>query len=199
MDFDVYCDESGLEALLDKKAHTYTIIGGIWFPSDYRQEFKKRMLEIKNAFNISGELKWQKVSPAYASLYQSILEFYFKSDQIRFRAIAIEAAKVDNIKFNNEDAELGFYKFYYQLLHHWIFDFNEYQIFIDLKVNRKKDRLSELKRVLRAANLTSNIKEVQGLHSEESLGIQLADILTGLVGSKMNGKSLVGPKSGLIR
>lgn len=34
MDFKVYCDESGLEALTRKEAHLYTAIGGIWMPAD---------------------------------------------------------------------------------------------------------------------------------------------------------------------
>ena len=30
---------------------------------------------------------------------------------------------VDLYKYHQNDQELGFYKFYYQVLHHWIFDF----------------------------------------------------------------------------
>ena len=103
------------------------------------------------------------------------------------------------MKFNHSDTELGFYKFYYQLLHHWILDFNSYDIFLDLKVNRSKGRLKELKKVLINSNLTSSITQVQGLPSEQSPGIQLADILTGLVSSKFNGGLSGKAKPDLIK
>ncbi len=186
MDFEVYCDESGLEALTRKDAHLYTGIGGIWIPSEYRDTLKDEVKKIKLKHNIMGELKWKKLSPSYIEVYKDIVDYFFASDYIRFRVVLIEADKIDNLKFNNEDAELGFYKFYYQLLHHWIFDFNTYDIFVDLKINRNKGRLKELEKVLDYSNLTSEIKQVQGLPSDESLGIQLADILTGLVVSKFN-------------
>jgi len=198
MDFEVYCDESGLEALTRKDAHLFTGIGGIWIPSQYRTALKEGIGAIKDKYSIKGELKWQKFSPAYYDLYKEIIDFFFASDFIRFRVVLIEAAKVDHIKFNNEDAELGFYKFYYQLLHHWIFDFNEYNIFLDLKVNRNKGRLQELLKVLDNANLTSGIKQVQGLPSEQSLGIQLADVLTGLVVAKFNREITSTAKLALI-
>jgi hypothetical protein len=186
MNFEVYCDESGLEALTRKDAHLFVAIGGIWIPAEHRKTLKEGIGSIKDKHNIKGELKWQKFSPAYYELYKDIIDFFFLSGYIRFRVVLIEAGKVDNFKFNNEDAELGFYKFYYQLLHHWIYDFNNYDIFLDLKLNRNTGRLKDLKRVLDNSNLTSDINQVQGLPSEQSLGIQLADVLTGMVSAKFN-------------
>jgi len=186
MKFEIYCDESGLEALTNRNAHAYAGIGGVWIPTEQRSLLKKGLNDIKIKHNIFGELKWQKVSPAYYELYKDVIDFFFNADYIRFRVILIEAAKVDHIRFNNADAELGFYKFYYQLLQHWIFDFNDYAIFADLKKNRNKGRLKELKHALDNSNYTSDIIQVQGLPSHESLGIQLADIFTGMVTAKLN-------------
>ncbi|MEQ9167707.1 MAG: DUF3800 domain-containing protein [Fulvivirga sp.] len=200
MNFEVYCDESGLEALSRKEEHLYSAIGGIWLPETNRDDLKNGIKAIKEKYGIQGELKWQKLSPAYYNLYKDIIDFYFQTDYIRFRVIMIESSKVDHIRFNNTDAELGFYKFYYQLLHHWIFDFNDYNIFVDLKVNRDKNRLKELRNVLDLSNLTSDISQVQGLPSEQSLGIQLADVLTGLVAAKFNNEIKKGSaKDGLIQ
>src|SRR5690606_1784025 len=186
MKFEIYCDESGLEALSNKQAHAYTGIGGIWIPADQRAALKEGLGAIKAKYNIHGELKWQKVSPAYLSMYKEVVVFFFNAGYIRFRVILVEAEKVDHIRFNSADAELGFYKFYYQLLLHWFFDFNEYVVFADLKQNRNKGRLKELEKALDNSNYTSDITQVQGLPSHESLGIQLADILTGMVTAKFN-------------
>lgn len=199
MDFEIYADESGLEALINKEAHTYCSIGGIWIPAENRLQLKDDLKAIKASYKINGELKWHKMSPSYYNLYKEIIDYFFSSQFIRFRVILVEANLVDNVKFNNTDAELGFYKFYYQLLHHWIYDFNTYNIFLDHKVNRNKGRFKELERVLDNANLTSDIKQVQGLPSNEQLGIQLADVLTGLVASKVNGGVTSEAKLNLIK
>lgn len=176
----------------------FTGIGGIWIPAEHRDILKRGLAAIKNKYGIKGELKWKKLSPTYFELYKDVIDFFFLSGYIRFRVVLIEASKVDNFQFNNEDAELGFYKFYYQLLHHWIFDFNEYDIFLDFKINRNKGRLNELKKVLENANLTSDVNQVQALPSEQSLGIKLADILTGLVVAKFNNEISGKAKSSLI-
>lgn len=77
---------------------------------------------------------------------------FFNADKIRFRAIIVEADNVDMVKFHNDDSELSFYKFYYQLVHHWIFDYNEYFIFLDHKINKDLSRVHKLKEVLNKAN-----------------------------------------------
>ncbi len=199
MDFEIYCDESCLEAISKKDEHLYTGIGGVWIPSDLRPILKEQIYFIKNKYNIKGELKWNKVSPKYIELYKELIDYFFNSAYLRFRVILIESSKVDNINFNNSDAELGFYKFYYQLLKGWIYDFNNYDIFLDLKKNRNKGRLKDLEQILDNANLFSDVKQVQGLPSEESLGIQLADLLTGLVTAKFNCKTESQAKLELIR
>lgn len=198
MNFEVYCDESGLEALIKKEEHLYIAIGGIWMPADFRPIFKEHISTIKQKYNVYGELKWNKVSPSFFELYKDIVDYFFQTEQLRFRVILIESNKVDNYTFNNKDSELGFYKFYYQLLHHWIFDYNNYNVFLDLKENRNKGRLNQLQKYLDLANLTSDIQQVQGLPSDESLGIQMADILTGLVNAKFNKEISSKAKIGLI-
>lgn len=198
MDFEVYCDESCLEALSRKEQHLFMGIGSIWMPAELRPNFKAAMARIKERHGVHGEVKWQKVSPRYIDLYKDLVDFFFSSSYLRFRVILVESDKVDNVKFNNSDAELGFYKFYYQLLKTWIWDFNTYSIFVDLKENRNKGRLNELEHLLDLANLLSDVSRVQGLPSEQSLGIQLADVLTGLVTAKFNNRIISESKKSLI-
>jgi len=44
MDIEVYCDESGIEALTNKLAHKYIAIGGIWITADQREALKSGLL-----------------------------------------------------------------------------------------------------------------------------------------------------------
>ncbi len=199
MNFEVYCDESCLEALTNKDAHEFVGIGGLWLPASCREELKQQLKVITAHHGITGEFKWKKVSPRYFDFYKGLIDYFFKVDYLRFRIVLIEAKTADNARYNGADNELSFYKFYYQLLHHWIFDFNEYDIFLDYKINRNKGRLIELQHVLDQSNLTSKINQVQGIPSEQSLGIQLADFFTGMVTAKMNNEITSQAKKGLIR
>ncbi|WP_372474671.1 DUF3800 domain-containing protein [Capnocytophaga sp. ARDL2] len=199
MNFEVYCDESCLESLKNKKEHLYLGIGGIWMSADMRDHFKDKFKEIKQKYNVQGEVKWNKVSPKFLPMYKEIIDFFFDSKYLRFRIILVESNKVDLIKFHNSDAELGFYKFYYQMIKPWIFDFNLYDIFLDLKKNRSKNRLKDLEIFLDNSNYFSDVRRVQGLPSNQSLGIQLADLLTGIVTAKFNNKTSSVAKTELIQ
>lgn len=199
MKIEVYCDESSPEVLWDKTANKYLVLGSVWILSDYREELKTSINKIKETHNYRNEIKWNKVSPSSLDFYKALVGYYFCTDKIRFRAIIVEADKVDMVKFHNDDSELSFYKFYYQLLHHWIFDFNEYVIFLDHKVHKDLSRVHKLKDVLNKANLFANIENVQALPSKELLGIQLADFLMGALNGKMNAKITSEAKQEIIR
>ncbi len=199
MDFEIYCDESCQEVLTDKKSHKYMAIGGIWIPAENRVDLKSELNKIKDKYNYRVEFKWNKVSPAFYPFYEEIIKLFFASDYIRFRCIIIEGEKVNNFKFNNGDQELGFYKFYYQLINKWILDFNNYDIFLDYKSMRDRTRLKVLKDILSKSTLTSKINQIQSLPSEQSLGIQLADLLTGIVVAKFNNEITSNAKKELIQ
>jgi len=199
MKLEIYCDESGIEALSDKSAHKYIAIGGIWIPSAYRAELKDKVNEIKRKYNVYGELKWNKVSPKYKDLYCDLIDYFFSTFRTRFRVILVNAEKVDNDFFNNSSAELGFYKFYYQLINHWINDGCEYNIFLDHKSNGNRNRIKDLKSCLENSNYNAQVLQVQTLHSHESIGIQLADVLTGAVAAKFNNVIVSSAKKEIIQ
>jgi hypothetical protein len=136
--------------------------------------------------NAWGEIKWTKISPSKLDFYLDLVDLFVGyGTMLRFRCIAVDQQSV-NMKLHGDDHELGFYKFYYQVLHHWIYDFNTYHIFCDQKSNREPHRFSELRRVLDNANLSANVACVQALPSKEVTLIQLTDMLLGAASSRMN-------------
>ena len=191
MKFDVYCDESRPEALCSERQDgAHLVIGSLWLPTEDRDELKTAVHSLRNQYHVGGEFKWQKVSPSRFAFYEELLDLFFaQGDRLRFRCIVVDPKKVDLLRFHDGDQELGFYKFYYQMLHHWILDFNEYVVFCDNKPNRDMTRLHVLQSCLRQANLSSTIENVQAVPSDESVLIQLADVLTGAASAKLN-KSL---------
>lgn len=185
MKYEIYCDESCWEALYNKESHSYAVIGGIWIPASERQNIKDVLSSLKAKYGLYGELKWKHVTPKSLDLYKDVINVFFANEHIRFRAICIKAADVNNEKFNNGSGELGFYKFYFQLIHHWMIMGNSYQVFVDYKTNGYPHRVNELGKILRNTS-TADLSQIQALPSDESLLIQLSDILSGAVASVFN-------------
>jgi hypothetical protein len=187
--FEVYCDESRPDLLASKRSrYQFMVIGSLWLPAARRTAFKADLHRLRDRYLVGGEFKWNKVTPSRSDFYRELIGWFFdQGDDLRFRCIGVDRSQLDIQHYHDGDQELGFYKFYYQLLHHWILDFNEYRIFVDFKSNRRSDRLKVLRGSLDDANLSSKVVSVQALRSEESVLIQLVDVLTGAAARRFNG------------
>lgn len=185
MKYEIYCDESCWEALYDKDSHYFAAIGGVWIPAEKRQEAKAYISNLKDNYGLHGEMKWNHICPRSVEMYKELVNMFFDDEEIRFRAICIKAAEVNHERFNAGNGELGFYKFYFQLIHHWMLMGNSYQVFVDYKTNGYQHRVQELGAILNNAS-TAELTQIQALPSEESVLIQLADVLTGAVASAFN-------------
>jgi Cdc6-like AAA superfamily ATPase len=124
-----------------KRLDLYKALNNLLDLINSKEYFKNELKIIRKTHNIFLEFKWKKVVSGKIKFYTDIIDFFFRND-IRFRCILLPTNDLDVIKFHESDNELMFYKFYYQLLHHWILDFNEYMIFLDLKTNRLKNRIN---------------------------------------------------------
>lgn len=191
MQFEVYCDESHPDVFWSQSENRarYCMIGSLWLPAEQRQPLKDAISGLKREHGFQKEIKWHKAQERFELFYKALIDLYLDfngQDLLRFRCIAIEADKVNLVRFHESDAELGFYKFYYQMLVHWILDFNEYRIFCDEKTNRVGDRLKTLRRVLDYANISSNVTAVQALPSTYVALLQFTDFLLGMASSRLN-------------
>lgn len=187
MKFEVYCDEAMPDLFTSKKpGGRYLMIGSLWLPADLRTEVKDKVRVTREKHNTWGEIKWSKVSPSRLPFYLDLIDLFESYGlDMRFRCIAVDHTQV-NMELHDNDKELGFYKFYYQMLHNWILDFNEYHIYCDAKTNRDPQRMQVLKRCLFFSNLSSEIKTVQSLPSGQVVMIQLCDLLLGAASSRLN-------------
>jgi len=196
MKFDVYCDESHPDAFTSQSVNKarYLLIGSLWLPADLRATLKKQIQSLRDEQHFFKEIKWHKVHRRYDDFYKGLINIFLgQGDLLRFRCIAVDSTKVDMVRFHHNDKELGFYKFYYQVLHQWILPFNEYKIFCDEKTNREGGRLKTLHQVLCNANLSSDIQSVQALPSKELDLIQMVDFFLGIASSRLN--ETIGPES----
>lgn len=187
MKFEVYCDEALPDLFTSQRPRArHLMIGSLWLPAEMREEAKARIAELRARHAVWGEMKWTKISPSKQTFYEDLVDVFMSFGmEMRFRCIAVDRAQV-NLALHGNDGELGFYKFYYQLLHHWILDFNEYRIFCDLKTNRDRKRLHDLQRCLHYSNLSATIADIQSLPSPEVALLQLCDVLLGAASSRLN-------------
>ncbi|MFV1808822.1 DUF3800 domain-containing protein [Phaeobacter sp. Ax4a-4a] len=187
MEFEVYCDETHPDLFTSQKPKAqYLMIGSLWLPAALREDVKAKVKALRQEHNAWGEIKWTKVSPSQLAFYLELVELFIGyGDKMRFRCIAVDQQQI-NMDLHQGDHELGFYKFYYQVLHHWILDFNSYRIFCDLKSNREPARFTELRQVLDNANLSADVQCVQALPSKQVTPIQLTDLFLGAASSRLN-------------
>ncbi|MCK3771275.1 DUF3800 domain-containing protein [Microbacterium aerolatum] len=187
MHIEVYCDESRPELFVSAEpSGDLTLIGSLWIPADCRSELKDEVQRLRRKHSVWGEFKWQKVAPSKVDFYHDIVDLFFDAQDMRFRTIVIDADRLDLPRFHGADSELGFYKFYYQLLTHWIHPANEYSVFCDDKVNRDRSRLSTLGRVLSNKHPRADINPIHAVSSSQSAMVQVCDVLLGAAQSRMN-------------
>lgn len=191
MDIYIYCDESRQDLLASKESvsenNKFCCIGGVMVSADARAEIKVKIKALKEKHGVYGEIKWSTVSPNKFPFYLDLVDLFFDSSDLFFRTVVIDASKVRNNVFNENDQELGYYKFYYQLLHRWALLGNRYRVFTDQKTNRDKKRLQELRRILNTQfPVSDTFESIQAIDSKESLILQMQNILMGAVGYKYN-------------
>jgi hypothetical protein len=189
MNFDIYCDESRQEYFATPSSgpqERFVLIGGLWIITEQREYLKAQIGDLRARHSVHGEFKWTRVSPSRLPFYLDLVNLFFDSDAMRFRCLVLPANQLDAIRFHHGDNELMFYKFYYQLLHNWILDFNTYQVFTDLRTNRVKQRLERLRQILDSSNYFAEVASVQALPSEQLDLLQLADVLIGAVGYRFH-------------
>ncbi len=198
MDYTIYCDESRHTGGLDCK---YAVIGGLWVPRETRNDISKSLRNLKADNQISAELKWSKVSRLKLESYKRIIDFYWDCPDLQFRAIIVDQETVDYEAFHEGDKELGFYKFYYEMLEKWLLSGNKYTILLDYKNNSDASRLPVLRRMLEnyCEARQAEVRDLTSIDSSQSSLSQVCDLLTGALAADANGLGTGTPKHELIQ
>lgn len=185
----VFCDESR-----QTKAR-YMILAGIWVPQKYIPEYEDACHTFRENYGLqNSHLKWTRVRKQKLKEYQGFVDIFFdffNQHKVAFKSIVIDTVKYPlDAPINKKDAELGFYKFYYQLLLHGIIVKHNYIITLADRPNEKSTRLSALQIVLNRGlrkmhGLDKSIEVVKNIEAKPAKAsnlIQIADILMGAIG-----------------
>lgn len=183
--YNIYCDESRHTS---DPQDRFAVIGALQCPRDAKYELVGRLHKLQALHNAHGEAGWKRISPNRIEFYQDLLELFINDDSLNFRCIVIDRSTLDHERFNDGDAELGFYKLYYQLLVHWLHPKNSYHLYLDWQQNSASRRFVDLQTILvRKLKGRASIESLEPVYSHNQPLIQLCDILTGAVGYQWNG------------
>jgi hypothetical protein len=182
------------------------VLGGLILRADDVPLFNETIQKFREETKMYAELKWTKVSRSKLPVYKRFIDYFFalnNTDRLFFRCIIIDNHQVDHRKFSKGDKELGFYKFFCQLLLHcfgrYAKEDSRYIILFDERTS--KYPLNTLKIILNRGikrNFALKSEVIRSVEARESRGsnlIQLADILMGAIGFQKNGFHLLAGSS----
>lgn len=183
--YNIYCDES---CHLENDHQNAMVLGAVWCPLESRRTIAEQLREIKIRHHLkpSFEIKWTKVSPAKLQFYEDIIDYFFTTEDLNFRAVVIreEKHKLRHSDFLQTHDD-WYYKMYFIVLKTILDPKCQYKIYLDIKDTRSVAKIAKLHEVLCNSiyDFDRNIIErIQAVHSCEVEQIQLADLLIGAVG-----------------
>lgn len=201
MEYNIYCDES---CHLQNDNSKVMVLGAVWCLKEKKRKIFKRLREIKvqHGFPEDFEIKWHKVSPAKQDFYLNLIDYFFDTDDLHFRALVVPNKRLlDHSKFKQSHDDF-YYKMYFDLLKVILDPEHSYNIYIDIKDTRSQEKVNKLTEVLRNNNYDYNqriVKNIQQLKSHEVELLPLADLLLGAIGYLHRGLQTNSAKLAIIK
>lgn len=196
MKVDIYCDESRLE-FLESEDDGFMVIGSLWLLREDRAILKKKIKDLKKKYSFNVEIKWTKISYKMLDFYKELIDIFANYEDFHFfKAIVVDTSKI-NFEYHQNNSDIGFYKFYYQVLVHKMntaTSHNDYYVYVDDKTNKVYKPLPLLKKILNNAIYSGEVKIIEPRESFENIYIQYVDILIGLVSYGYNIEEKKGAK-----
>ena len=190
--FNIYCDES---CHLENDHKKYMVLGSVSSAYNQVKRHTERINNLKDKHKFNAEIKWSKVSNSKLQFYKELVDYFFDTD-LRFRAVVVDKAKIDN-DTHGQDYDTFYYKMYYSLLNHKKNSEYSYNVYLDIKDDLSAYKVEKLKEIL---NIEYGVfRNVQNIRSHESILMQLADFIMGAISYNLNNeKKSVTAKTQII-
>jgi len=199
MVYHIYCDGSR------QSKDRFMVLGGLMLDAEEIERFNQTMQKFRLETNMFAELKWTKVSEQKLLEYKRFVDYFFalnNTDMLHFHCIIVDNHQVNYRKFSKGDKELGFYKFFYQLLLHgfgrpYVRQGEDDRFIVHLDYRTSSYSLGTLKVVLnrgmkkRYNIATEPFVSIEPLDSKTSQLMQVNDIILGAIGYQKNGYDLL--------
>ncbi|MFT3739385.1 MAG: DUF3800 domain-containing protein [Breznakibacter sp.] len=189
--FNFYCDES---THLENDGFPYMLIAYVSSAWNQVRLHSGNLRSLKERHHFKGEIKWSKLSEANYLFFSELIDYFFATD-LNFRAVIVDKSKIDNkrLGFTYNDF---YYRMYYQLLHHKIDMEHTYNIYLDIKDTCSHSKNKKLCEILNVEY--SNVRNLQFIHSYESILLQLTDVIMGAINYHLRGEQKMIAKTKII-
>jgi len=181
------------------------VLGGLITPASHTEKFDATMQKYRDEQKMFAELKWAKISNQKIAEYKRFIEYFFalnNTDVIHFHCIVLDTHQFNHKKYNDGNKEIGFYKFYYQLLlncfaKNYLRKNEDDKFIIYLDQRTTSYSLNDLKDILnngikKKFGMTDNrAVSIQPVNSKKCETMQINDILIGAIGYQKNGYHLL--------
>ena len=181
--YNIYCDES---CHLENDRQPVMVLGAVWCPLEKTRDMSVHLRDIKERHGLSPkfEVKWTKVSPAKQAFYLELLDYFFDSDDLHFRALIVPDKSSLKHELYGQDHDTWYYKMFFDMLKVILNPQDRYRIYLDIKDTRSAAKVSKLHDVL-SNNIydfkREIVERVQTVRSDEVELIQLTDLFIGAV------------------
>lgn len=189
--FNFYCDES---THLANDGFPYMVIAYISSAWNQVKLHSQHIYHLREKHHFKGEIKWSKLSESNYVFYSELIDYFFATD-LNFRAVIVNKSQIDNEKLGFTYNDF-YYRMYYQLLHHKINMEHTYNIYLDIKDTCSYRKNKKLREILNVQY--GNIRNLQFIHSHESVLLQLADLIMGALNYNLRGEKKMIAKLKII-
>ncbi|MCK5131580.1 MAG: DUF3800 domain-containing protein [Candidatus Sabulitectum sp.] len=177
----IYCDES---CHLPSDSMRCMVLGALWCSTSSASKFNTEIAAIKAKHNLTRyfEIKWTKVSQSKLNFYIDLLDYFFDNTSLGFRGWVIPDKSILRHDDFNQTHDDWYYKMYFYLIRNIIDTRCTYNIYLDIKDTRSREKLQKLDEVIRNAHYDFSrgiINRIQHVHSHDINLLQLADLLIG--------------------
>jgi hypothetical protein len=185
---EVYIDESS------QTGHQYLVLGGIGVEATDGARLTDLLQRARLPELPAGEAKWVKVSRSKLSAYKRIVDVIFgNGDLVHFHSLVVNTHDLDHKTFNQGNRDIGFNKEIYLLAMKFgkIYKTKLFHVYPDRR--KTSQNPNDLRLILnRGCAKVGDTRDwpfrrCQFRDSDQTLPLQLVDILTGAIAFALNG------------
>ena len=155
--------------------------GAIFCQKEKFTEATRYIKYLKYEHNAFHELKWTKVSSSGWGFYKALIDYFFESNFLRFRAITSDKTLLDHKTYNDGNHDNFYYKLMYQAFEPMLEINNSYYVYTDYKDSNGAKQLKKLKEYLISRKHHNISLGFQMIRSHEAVFLQLADFIIGAI------------------
>ena len=202
MVYHIFCDESR------QTKDRFMVLGGLIIPQGIMDTVNDTLQQFREEEDMRAELKWTKITDKMLRKYLRFVDYFFalnNNNKIHFHSIIIDNSQVNHRKFSEGDREVGFYKFYYQLLlncfgKHYAVNRkanSEESLIVHLDQRASSYPLHRLQDILNNGMAKKHgvhhrpFRSIEPVDSKKSDLMQVVDIIVGAIGFQKNGVHLL--------